>query len=140
MSVNEPIVARRNVKHVSNRSFGVLFALVFGAISLWPVWPGGAVRLWAAIVAVALAVVAFTAPRLLAPLNRGWFLLGQALHHVVNPLVMGLIYFGAVVPTGLLIKLFGRDLLRLRRDPDATSYWTLREPPGPAPGSMSKQF
>lgn len=140
MSVNEPTSSHRKIKPGSNRSFGITFAVVFGVIALWPLWSGGNVRVWAGVPALAFAAIAFAAPRLLAPLNRCWFLLGQALHHVVNPVLMALIYFGSVVPTGLVVKLLGKDLLHLRRDPEAASYWTLREPPGPAPGSMSKQF
>jgi len=138
VSINERVFSHRKIKHGSNRSFGFTFALVFCVIGLWPLWSGGNVRLWAIVTAAAFAVVAFVAPRLLASLNRCWFLLGQALHHAINPLIMSLIYFGSVVPTGLLLKLLGKDLLRLRRDPDAASYWTPRERPGP--GSMSKQF
>jgi uncharacterized membrane protein YhaH (DUF805 family) len=140
MSFDERSRLGRKVKPGSNRSFGVLFVIVFGVVSLWPLWSGGAVRLWAAAVAAVFAVITVVAPQLLAALNRGWFLLGQAMHKVVNPLVMGLIYFGCVVPTGLVLKLLGKDTLRLRRDPEATSYWIVREPPGPARGSMSRQF
>jgi hypothetical protein len=140
VSVNEPVSPRRKVKLGSNRAFGITFALVFGVIALWPLWSGGNVRMWAAVAALAFAAVAFAVPHWFAPLNRAWFLLGQALHHVVNPLVMGLIYFGTVVPTGLVLRLLGKDLLHLRRDPQAATYWTAREPPGPPPGSMAKQF
>ena len=79
-------------------------------------------------------------PRVLAPLNIIWFRLGLLLHHVVNPVIMAVVYYGAVVPMGLLLKARGKDLLRLKRDPDATTYWIVRDPPGPAPGSMKQQF
>jgi hypothetical protein len=85
---------------------------------------------------LAFAVVAFVAPDLFAPLNRAWFWVGQALHRVVNPVLMALIYFGSVVPTGLVLKLLGKDPLRLQRDRAAASYWVPRDPPGP----MTKQF
>ena len=80
------------------------------------------------------------APRLLQPLNRLWFKLGLLLHHVVNPVIMALMFYGAMLPMALLLRWLGKDLLRLKREPEAQSYWIAREPPAPAPGSMSKQF
>jgi hypothetical protein len=140
VSVNEPIVARRKVSAGSNRSFGIVFAIVFAVVATWPIVSGKAPRLWAAAIALAFAGVAFAAPHWLGPLNRIWFRLGLLLHRVVNPLVMGVIYFGTVVPTGMLLRALGKDLLRLRREPAADSYWIVRQPPGPEPGSMSRQF
>ena len=116
------------------------FAVVFAVLALWPWAFGGELRWWSLIVAIAFAVVALSYPRLLAPLNRIWFRLGVALHRVINPIVMSLIYYCAVVPTGLILKLLGKDPLRLALDRQAASYWIVRKPPGPAPGSMSKQF
>ena len=140
MSVNEPIVARRQVSVGSNRSFGIVFAIVFAIVAAWPIMSGKPPRLWAAAVALAFVGVAFAAPHWLGPLNRIWFRLGLLLHHVVNPVVMGLIYFTTVLPTGYLLRALGKDVLRLRRDPVADSYWIVRRPPGPEPGSMSRQF
>jgi saxitoxin biosynthesis operon SxtJ-like protein len=140
MSGHEPLSSHREVKPGSNRSFGVTFAFVSLIIAVWPLWSGGHVRIWAIVAALGFAVVAFVAPDWFAPFNRAWFWLGQALHHVVNPVVMALIYFGSVVPTGLVLKMLGKDPLRLRRDRAAVSYWVPRDPPGPPPGSMPKQF
>ena len=140
MSVNEPIVQRRRVVAGSNRSFGIVFAVVFGVIGFWPVAFGGSLRLWAAIPAGLFLAAALMAPWLLSPLNRAWFYVGIALHRVVNPIVMAIIYYGTVVPVGLILKARGKDLLRLKRDPDAKSYWIPRDPPGPPRGSMTKQF
>jgi len=124
----------------SDRALGVVFAAVFAAVALWPLWTGGAVRGWALIVAAAIAVVALAIPRALEPLNRAWHGLGVALHRVVSPLVMGLLFFLTVTPTGLIMRLFGKDTLRLRFDPGAKSYWIERRPPGPAPDTMRQQF
>jgi hypothetical protein len=140
MSANEPMIQRRRTVVGSNRSFGIVFAVVFGIIALWPVLSGNMPRLWAGIVAAAFLLAALVAPRLLSPLNRAWFYVGLALHRVINPVVMGIIYFGTVVPVGLILKLRGKDLLRLKRDPEAQSYWIDRDPPGPPSGSMTKQF
>ena len=140
MSSNEPIVANRKVVAGSNRSFGIVFAAAFAIYALWPLVSGGEPRLWAGGIAGAFALAAFARPQLLTPLNRLWFRFGLVLHHVVNPIVMGLIFFAAVVPVGVVMRMLGKDVLRLRRDQNAESYWIAREPPGPEPGSMSRQF
>jgi cellulose synthase/poly-beta-1,6-N-acetylglucosamine synthase-like glycosyltransferase len=89
--------------------------------------------------AVFLAISLF-APKLLAPLNKLWFWFGLALHAVINPIVMALIFVITVIPTGLVLRAFGKDPLRLKRAPLLDSYWIRRNPPGPETGSMSKQF
>ena len=140
MTVNEPVVSRRRTVVGSNRTFGVVFAVVFGIITLWPVLSGGWPRWWASSIAGIFLAAALIAPRLLSPLNRTWFHFGVVLHRVINPIIMGIIYYGTVVPIGLILRARGKDLLRLKRDPNAKSYWIERDPPGPARGSMTKQF
>ncbi|MES2905691.1 MAG: SxtJ family membrane protein [Pseudomonadota bacterium] len=135
----EQTASFRKVKHSSERAFGITFFVVFTLIAFVPFLFGHHVRWWAMGVAVLFLVPALTIPHLLAPLNKFWHKLGLALHHIVNPLVMGVIYFGAFVPMGLFVKLSGKDLLRLQRDKEAKSYWIDRTP-GPARGSMTKQF
>ncbi len=130
----------RKVVVGSERAFGIVFACVFAIIAGWPLLRGTAPRWWAVALAAAFLGAALVAPRALRPLNLLWFRFGILLHHVVNPVIMGLLFFVAIVPTAVVLKLRGKDLLRLKRDPSATSYWIVREPPGPAPGSMSKQF
>ncbi len=140
MSTNEPAISHRVVARGSDRAFGIVFAVMFCLIGLWPVMSGRPSRPWALGLALLFLAAAFLTPRLLAPLNRLWFRLGLVLHHVVNPIVMGLVYFAAVVPTALIVRARGKDLLRLKRDPAAESYWIKRDPPGPPAGSMSNQF
>ena len=70
-------------------------------------------------------------PATLKPLNRMWFKFGLLLHKVVNPIVMALVFFGTVLPTGLIMRALGKDPLRLKWQPDANSYWIERRPPGP---------
>jgi hypothetical protein len=79
-------------------------------------------------------------PAALNPLNRAWLKFGLLLHKVVNPIVMGLLFYGTVLPTGLVFRALGKDILRLRRQPEADSYWIVRQPPGPAPETMKDQF
>lgn len=134
------IVAHRKPKPGSNRTFGLAFAILFAVVGIWPLLSGGAYRLWALCVALAFAAVALIAPRLLGPFNLVWFKLGLLLNKITSPVVMGLIYCLAIVPTGLVMQWRGKDLLRLNRDISAATYWIARDPPGPSPGSMSKQF
>jgi hypothetical protein len=140
MSGEPPVSHGRKVVMGSERSFGIVFACVFALIGLVPWALGHGLRSWALIVAVIFLAAAYIAPRLLTPLNYVWFKFGLLLHHIVNPIVMALIFYGAVLPTGLAVRAFGKDLLRLKRDPAAKSYWIERDPPGPAPESMTRQF
>ena len=140
MAANEPVVSHRKVAAGSDRSFGLVFAGFFLVVALLPLIHGGTVRWWALGAAATFAAAAFFVPSVLRPLNRLWFKLGLLLHHVVNPVVMGVMFYGAILPMALLLRALGKDLLRLKREPDAKSYWIAREPPGPEPRSMSKQF
>jgi len=140
MSTNESTVSHRKVTESSDRSFGLVFAAVFGLIGVWPWLFGRELRLWSLAVAALFLAVALLFPRALAPLNFVWKKIGLALHHITNPIIMGLVYFIAIVPIGLIMRARGKDLLRLRFDRAASSYWIVRDPPGPKRGSMAKQF
>jgi hypothetical protein len=124
----------------SNRSFGLVFAIVFAIIGAWPLLSGNGVRTWSLIVAAGFVVTAFAAPGLLAPANRAWMRFGALLHRIVSPLMLMLIFALAIVPTGLIMRAIRRDPLRLRRDPGASTYWIRRDPPGPAPESLKDMF
>ena len=140
MTTNEPVVWHKKTVMGSNRSFGLIFAVFFCLVALLPAVHGAPVRWWALGVAILFAAVAFLAPRALSPLNWVWFKLGMLLHHVVNPVIMAVMFYGAILPMALLLRALGKDVLRLKRAPESASYWIPREPPAPAPGSMSKQF
>ena len=143
MSTNthETFDRREEIKGSSDRAFGLVFTVVFTLVAIWP-WVFGetGVRLWVAIVAVGLLVVSFVCPKILAPANRLWMQFGLLLHRIVNPVVMGLIFFLTVTPTGLIFRLLGKDPLRLKFDREAKTYWIDRTPPGPPPETMSQQF
>lgn len=124
----------------SNRAFGIVFAVVFAAIGLWPLPYGGPSRGWALTAAAALLAVALVRAAWLAPFNRVWFRFGLLLQRVVHPVVLAVIYFGVVTPTGLVLRALGNDPLRRRREPDAATYWIRRDPPGPERESMTRQF
>jgi hypothetical protein len=129
-----------DVKLGSDRQFGLVFAGVFAIIGLLPLLGDTPVRWWALGVAAVFLAISFVHAGLLRPLNRVWFRFGMALHAVVSPIVMGLMYYIAVAPVGLIMRALGKDVLKLRFDPQAASYWIERSPPGPAPGSMKNQF
>jgi hypothetical protein len=91
-------------------------------------------------VAAVFAVLALLWTAALAPLNKLWTKLGILLYRIVSPVVMALLFYVTVTPIALLMRVLGKDPLRLRRAPDAASYWIDRTPPGPAPESMKNQF
>ena len=124
----------------SDRGFGLLFAAVSALAGAVAWFCNGAPPAALLAVSAVLLAVAIFAPGLLAPFNRAWTRLGLLLARVVNPVVLAMLFFTVVTPTGLLLRLLGKDSLRLRRDARAASYWIHRRPPGPAPASMKNQF
>jgi hypothetical protein len=124
----------------SDRAFGFVFAAFFGIVGLLPLFSRGEVRGWALFISLAFALYAAAVPHVLAPLNRAWTAFGEVLHHIVSPIALGILYYGVVTPTGLLMRLAGKDPLRLRPDPAARSYWIERQPPGPPADSLKDQF
>jgi Saxitoxin biosynthesis operon protein SxtJ len=124
----------------SERMFGLVFAGLFLIIGGRPLLSGESPHWWALAVAAAFAVAAVAAPATLRPLNWLWHKFGLLLHHVMSPLVMGTIFFLAVTPVALIMRLLGKDVLGLRRRPDLSSYWIARQTPGSAPETMKRQF
>jgi Saxitoxin biosynthesis operon protein SxtJ len=112
----------------------------FAAMSLLNWWHNGHSWRWTGGIAVLFFAAALLYPAALKPFNRVWLKFGLLLHKVVNPIVMALVFFGTVLPTGLIMRALGKDPLRLKWQPDANSYWIERRPPGPAPESMKDQF
>ena len=139
-SAHEILERSAPVAGSSNRSFGIVFAVVFGLIALWPALFGGSARWWAASIGGGFVIAAFAYPDVLAPLNRLWLKFGLLLHRVVSPVVLSLMFFVVVTPVGLLMRALGKTPLRLRLDRSAGSYWIERRPPGPAPESLRDQF
>lgn len=128
------------VKTGSERAFGVVFAAVFFLIGLWPLLEGAGPRFWALALAALFLAAAFFAPGALTPFNKLWFRFGMLLHRIVNPLVMALLFYLTVTPIALIVRLSGKDSLRLKFDRAAKSYWIERAPPGPAPETLRNQF
>lgn len=137
---HEDLNRDQHVEGSSDRSFGLVFAAVFLVIAGMPLFHGEALRWWSVGAAAAFALVALAKPALLAGLNRLWMKLGVLLGKVVSPIALGILFYVVITPIGVVIRLTGKDPLRLKFDPDTDSYWIPREPPGPPPGSMNNQF
>ena len=126
-----------SVKMPSNRSFGLLFFIVFLAISLWPLISQGDLRLWAFILAIIFFVLGILNSKFLTPLNKLWMKFGLFLGSIVAPLVMGVVYFMVVTPVGLIMRSLGKDLLRMKKSKSAATYWIAREEQN---NTMKRQF
>lgn len=124
----------------SDRAFGLVFAGFFLLVGGWPLVTGGVVRWWSFGLASIFLALAVVRPTVLHPLNAAWTLAGRRLGRITNSLVAGILFYGVFGPIGLALRLLGRDLLRLRRDPAVRSYWIERRPPGPTPESLIDQF
>jgi hypothetical protein len=136
----EPYVEAEAAKPASARSFGYTFSIILAIIGLWPLFDGAPPRYWAIALAALFSAAAAFVPSILRPLRSLWLKVGELLHRVVTPVIMGLVFIAAVVPTGMLMRAFGKDPLRLKLDKQAKSYWIERDPSGPHPRSMTRQF
>jgi hypothetical protein len=121
----------------SEKSFGVVFAIVFALIGLYPLLNGEGIRLWSIVIASVFLGLAYVAPRVLSVPNRLWFRLGILLGGIVAPVIMGIVYILTIIPTGLILRILGKDPLRRSFDADTESYWIERDQPV---GSMKDQF
>lgn len=124
----------------SHRAFGLMFAAVFLLIALYPLIRGEGIRIWSLLAAGVLFGLGLFAPRTLAVPSRLWLKFGEILHRIVSPVVLGVIFFGAILPFALVMRLAGRDALRRKFDGAAATYWLSRESPAPAPESFRNQF
>ena len=139
-SFHEDLTRKQEVKAGSEWALGIVFAIVFLIVGLWPLMGDGAIRLWALIVAGVFLALGCLAPKLLRPLNWLWFRFGLLLHKIVNPIIMALLFFTTVTPIALIMKMVGKDPLNRKFDSTAKSYWIERQPPGPEPETMRNQF
>jgi hypothetical protein len=124
----------------TNRSFGIVFSIVFLLVGIYPLALSKSVHFIPLFASVSILFLAFAAPKILTPFNYIWFRIGMLLHAIVSPIALGILFYGVVTPTCLLMRLSGKKPLALDFDRDAPSYWIQRSPPGPAPESMTNQF
>jgi len=125
-----------DIKISSNRSFGIVFFVVFLIIALYPLTYSGEVRIWSIIISLIFLVLGILNSKILTPLNKLWFKFGIFLGKIVSPLIMGIIFFLVVTPIGLIMRLLGKDVLRLKYNKN-NSYWIEKNDPK---SKMKNQF
>ena len=116
-------ISHYKIKAGTERNFGLVFAAVFLIISLYPLWFGENMHLWSCIIAFIFFFFAIFLPKALIPPNKLWFKLGLFLGAIVSPIIMGMIFFLTVTPTGIIMRLLGKDLLRQKLNKSKKSYW-----------------
>lgn len=124
----------------SDRSFGIVFGVVFLVVSLFPLIGGELPRLWALAISVLFFLIALMRPSLLRNLNRCWFYFGLFLQRLTNPIILGLIFFAVITPIAIFMRLSGKQFLKRKFELDSESYWQERAPAGPDPNTMTRQF
>ena len=125
-----------DVKISSNRSFGIVFFVVFLLITLYPLTYAGEIRIWSLIISIIFLILGLLNSKILSPLNKIWFKFGMLLGKIVSPLIMGIIFFLVVTPIGFIMRLLGKDVLNLKYNKNK-SYWI--EKNGPK-SKMKNQF
>ena len=131
------IVSHISTEQSPEKSFGIVFSIVFLIVSLYPLINSEGLRIWALVVSIIFFLLAFLAPKILVLPNKLWFKFGLLIGSIVAPIVMAFVYFVTVLPTGLIMRLLGKDLLKQKLDKNAKSYWVKRSEPM---GSMKNQF
>ena len=125
-----------DIKISSNKSFGIVFFIIFLLISIYPLINYESIRVWALIISLVFLILGIINSRILTPLNYLWFKFGIFLGKIVSPLVMGTVFFFVVTPIGLFMRFLKKDLLRLKFE-NSKSYWIEKEGPK---SKMKNQF
>ena len=113
---------KEKIKLPSNRNFGLVFFIVFLLIALWPILNNNDLRIWSLIVSLVFLVFGSLNSKLLTPLNKLWFKFGIFLGNIIAPIIMGIVFFLVVTPTGLIMKILKKDLLKLKNN-NSNTYW-----------------
>ena len=113
---------QEKIKLPSNRNFGIVFSIVFLIIAIWPILNQNEIRIWSIIISLIFLILGLINSKFLSPLNKAWFKFGLILGSVIAPIVMGIVFFFVVTPTGLIMKALGKDILALKRNKNNT-YW-----------------
>lgn len=140
MSTHESFNRSDDVKVGSERSFGIVFTVVFTIIGLFPLTGGESPLYGALVLAVLFLLFALFFQTPLKPLNILWFKFGMLLSRVMTPVIMFLLFITTVVPMGLIMRAVGHDAMRRKWDKNTDSYWIKRDPAGPSGDTMTNQF
>ena len=117
-----------DIKISSNRSFGIVFFVVFLIVAIYPLIKNGDLRLWPLIISIIFLILGLINSKLLTPLNKLWFKFGIFLGRLMSPIIMGIIFFFVVTPIGLLLRIIGKDILNLKKN-NSKSYWIKKNGP-----------
>ncbi len=131
------MINKSNIKMGSNRSFGLVFFVVFLILGLWPVKSGGDINIFLILISLVFLFLVITKSKFLTPLNKLWFKFGMKLGAIIAPIVMGVVFFLVVTPIGIIMKITGRDLINKKINKNIKTYWINRKK---AVGSMKRQF
>ena len=131
------MTSKSKINKSSNRSFGFVFFVVFLIVALWPLKYEGDIRLWSLILSIIFIILGILNSKLLTPLNKLWFKFGMLLGSVVSPMVIGIVFFLVVTPTGIIMRLLGKNLLHMKKIKGVSTYWTKREKQH---NTMKRQF
>ena len=126
----------KDIKIGSNRSFGIVFFVVFLLIGLWPILKGNEPRIWSILISLIFLILGVLNSKILTPFNKVWFRFGIFLGNFISPIIMGIVFFLVVTPTGLIMKLFRKDLINLRKN-NSSTYWIEKKD---IKSSMKNQF
>tara|TARA_Y100000817_G_scaffold40335_1_gene27509 strand:- start:529 stop:918 length:390 start_codon:yes stop_codon:yes gene_type:complete len=111
-----------DIKIGSNKSFGIVFFIVFLIIALYPMLKGQDLRLWSLIISFIFLILGMINSSILTPLNKIWFKFGILLGNIISPIVMAIVFFGVVLPTGIVMKILRKDLIALKKN-NKNTYW-----------------
>lgn len=138
---HENLSREQTIEMSSEQNFGIVFTVFFLIIALWPVvFSGTGPRFWALVAAVLVGLTAWRAPEQLKSANVAWHKLGLLLGRIVSPIALAIMFFLVITPIGLIARMCGKVFLKIQKDPNASTYWQARTPPGPAPDSLTRQF
>ena len=126
----------KDIKIGSNRSFGVVFFVVFLLIGLWPILKGNELRIWSIVISLIFFILGILNSKIITPFNKAWFRFGIFLGNFISPIIMGIVFFLVVTPTGLIMKLIRKDLINLRKN-NSSTYWIEKKD---IKSSMKNQF
>lgn len=140
VNTHEDYAPRAEKRTSSDQSFGWVFAAFFAVLACVPLLHRRPIRLWAIILSAGVLLLTLVRPSALHAANVAWSKLGELLGRIVNPVVMGALFFLVITPIALLMRLLSKDILRLKWNPNVASYWIPRDPPGPEPKTMINQF
>lgn len=123
-------------KKANNRSFGLLFSIIFLIIACWPLLNEESIRLWSLVVSLLFFILGLLDSKILTPLNKSWVKFGELLGSIIAPFIMFIIFFVILTPIGIVLKIFGKDLLKVKKNKTLKSYWISKT----KINSMDKQF